>query len=153
MDIEDVALPSREPEAFVERLKGVKSAIVNLRTFVPEDVLFALYHIADAVLANSGKEPFGLVGLEVMAASGVAVTGSTGEDYAQPFENAVVCDTGDSGDSPRISTRLLSIPRSRASSAPRAPRPPSVLRGRSCLKSSPGNFCDLSIRAPLTLSS
>jgi len=36
-----------------------------------------------------------LVGLEVMAASGVAVTGSTGEDYAQSFENAVVCDTGD----------------------------------------------------------
>ena len=98
LDIEDVALPSREPEAFVERLKGVKSAIVNLRTFVPEDVLFALYHIADAVLANSGKEPFGLVGLEVMAASGVAVTGSTGEDYAQPFENAVVCDTGDPGE-------------------------------------------------------
>ncbi len=95
LDVEDVALTSREPEAFADVLKGAKSAIVNLRTFVPEDVLFALYHVADAVLANSGKEPFGLVGLEVMAASGVAVTGSTGEDYAQPFENAVVCDTGD----------------------------------------------------------
>ena len=98
LDVEDVSLASREPEAFAERLKAAKSAIVNLRTFVPEDVLFALYHVADAVLANSGKEPFGLVGLEVMAASGVAVTGSTGEDYAQPFENAVVCDTGDPGE-------------------------------------------------------
>ena len=95
LDVQDVALKSGEPEAFAGVLKRAKSAIVNLRTFVPEDVLFALYHVADAVLANSGKEPFGLVGLEVMAASGVAVTGSTGEDYAQPFENAVVCDTGD----------------------------------------------------------
>jgi len=34
---------------------------------------FALYAAADAVLANSGKEPFGLVGLEVMAAGGIAI--------------------------------------------------------------------------------
>jgi glycosyltransferase involved in cell wall biosynthesis len=45
------------------------------------------------VLANSGREPFGLVGLEAMAAGGVVVTGSTGEDYAAPFENALVLDT------------------------------------------------------------
>ena len=51
------------------------------------------YNVADAVLANSGREPFGLVGLEVMAAGGVAVTGSTGEDYVRPFENAIACDT------------------------------------------------------------
>ncbi|MBV8372352.1 MAG: glycosyltransferase family 4 protein [Candidatus Eremiobacteraeota bacterium] len=93
LEIEDVAVASREPEAFVERLRYARAPIVNLRTFVPEELLYALYHVADAVLANSGKEPFGLVGLEVMAASGVAVTGSTGEDYAQPFENAIVCDT------------------------------------------------------------
>lgn len=93
--VEDVTVASREPEAFLESLAAVEGPVVNLRSFVPEELLFALYHVADAVLANSGKEPFGLVGLEVMAASGVAVTGSTGEDYAQPFENAVVCDTGD----------------------------------------------------------
>lgn len=95
LDIEDVSVASREPEAFARALADARAAIVNLRTFVPEEVLYALYNVADAVLANSGKEPFGLVGLEVMAASGVAVTGSTGEDYAQPFENAIVCDTGD----------------------------------------------------------
>ncbi len=95
LHVEDVSIASREPEAFVERLAAAEGAIVNLRTFVPEELLYALYHVADAVLANSGKEPFGLVGLEVMAASGLAVTGSTGEDYAQPFENAIVCDTGD----------------------------------------------------------
>ncbi len=47
------------------------------------------------MLANSGKEPFGLVGLEVMAAGGIAVCGATGEEYAEPFVNAIVCDTGD----------------------------------------------------------
>jgi glycosyltransferase involved in cell wall biosynthesis len=35
------------------------------------------------------------VGLEVMASGGIAVCGSTGEDYARPFDNAIVCDTGD----------------------------------------------------------
>jgi glycosyltransferase involved in cell wall biosynthesis len=94
-EVEDVAVASREPEVLLEAIAAARAPVVNLRTFVPEELLFALYHVADAVLANSGKEPFGLVGLEVMAASGVAVTGSTGEDYAQPFENAVVCDTGD----------------------------------------------------------
>lgn len=92
---EDVSVASLEPEALLEALARAEGPIVNLRTFVPEELLFALYHVADAVLANSGKEPFGLVGLEVMAASGVAVTGSSGEDYAEPFANALVCDTGD----------------------------------------------------------
>ncbi len=92
--IEDVAVKSREARPLVDGLAASTAPIVNVRSFVPEELLFALYHVADAVLANSGKEPFGLVGLEVMAAGGLAVTGSTGEDYAQPFENAIVCDTG-----------------------------------------------------------
>src|SRR5207302_8543299 len=53
------------------------------------------YAAADATLANSGHEPFGLVALEVMAAQGIAVTGSTGEDYATSFENAIVTETDD----------------------------------------------------------
>ncbi len=47
------------------------------------------------MLANSGHEPFGLVGLEVMAARGIAFTGSTGEDYVVSFENAVAIETED----------------------------------------------------------
>src|SRR4030095_2167340 len=43
-----------------------------------------LFRAAAAVLANSGHEPFGLVGLEAMAAAGVARTGISGEDYARP---------------------------------------------------------------------
>jgi glycosyltransferase involved in cell wall biosynthesis len=69
--------------------------IYNLRFFVPTEFVRICYAAADATLANSGHEPFGLVGLEVMAAGGVAFTGSTGEDYAVSFENAVALETDD----------------------------------------------------------
>lgn len=69
--------------------------ILELRFFVPEEFLRILYAASDAVFANSGHEPFGLVGLEVMASGGIAFTGCTGEDYAQSFRNAVVVDSDD----------------------------------------------------------
>ncbi len=69
--------------------------VINLVSFLPESLLGTIYAASDAVLANSGHEPFGLVGLEVMAAGGLAVTGSTGEDYAEAFRNAVVLETDD----------------------------------------------------------
>jgi len=69
--------------------------MVNLTSFVSDDVLGVIYTAGDAVLANSGHEPFGLVGLEVMAAGGLAVTGSTGEDYAHSYRNALVMETDD----------------------------------------------------------
>src|SRR6266700_931887 len=50
---------------------------------------------AVARLKHSGHEPFGLVALEAMAAQSNAVTGSTGEDYAISFENAIVTETDD----------------------------------------------------------
>ncbi len=69
--------------------------IYNLRFFLPEEFVRTTYAAADATLANSGHEPFGLVALEVMAAQGIAVTGSTGEDYAVSFENTIVTETDD----------------------------------------------------------
>jgi glycosyltransferase involved in cell wall biosynthesis len=69
--------------------------VINVTSFVSDQVVKAIYGACDAVLANSGHEPFGLVGLEVMAAGGLAVTGSTGEDYAEPFRNAIVLETDD----------------------------------------------------------
>ena len=72
--------------------------ILDLRFFLPDEFVRIMYRAADAVLANSGHEPFGLVGLEVMGAGGIAFTGSTGEDYAIPFENAMVLDTADPGE-------------------------------------------------------
>jgi glycosyltransferase involved in cell wall biosynthesis len=95
LSIEDIALDSPTAETLGGAIASVKSDIVNVRSFLPDELLYTLYAASDAVLANSGKEPFGLVGLEVMASGGVAVCGSTGEDYAMPFLNAIVCDTGD----------------------------------------------------------
>jgi len=81
--------------SYFEQLAATKADVVVLRRPIPQDALYALYAAADAVLANSGKEPFGLVGLEVMAAGGLPVCGATGEEYAEPFVNAIVCDTDD----------------------------------------------------------
>ena len=44
--------------------------------------------MTDALFALLSFEGPDLVGLEVMAAGGVAVTGDTGEDYPEPFQNA-----------------------------------------------------------------
>jgi glycosyltransferase involved in cell wall biosynthesis len=91
-------------------LQYIDAPVVHVRAFLDEATLFALYAACDAVLANSGKEPFGLVGLEVMAAGGIAVTGSTGEEYADPFVNAVVCDTSDGRELAAYLRGLLSDP-------------------------------------------
>jgi glycosyltransferase involved in cell wall biosynthesis len=72
--------------------------MVNIRFHCPQEFLRIVYHASNAVLANSGHEPFGLVGLEAMAAEGIAFTGGTGEDYAIPFHNAVVLETSNPGD-------------------------------------------------------
>jgi len=69
--------------------------IINLTTFLNDSLVPLMYSACDAVLANSGHEPFGLVGLEVMAAGGIAVTGATGEDYAEAYRNSVVVETDD----------------------------------------------------------
>jgi glycosyltransferase involved in cell wall biosynthesis len=85
-------------EAFRALEQAGDADVYNIKFFVPEDFLRVIYHSADAVLANSGHEPFGLVGLEVMAAEGIAFTGATGEDYAIPFLNAMVAETSDPGE-------------------------------------------------------
>ncbi len=95
LSVEDIALSESTPEQLARALQENRADIVNLKSFLPNETLYSLYGAVDAVLANSGKEPFGLVGLEVMASRGIPVCGSTGEDYARPFENAIVCDTDD----------------------------------------------------------
>lgn len=69
--------------------------LIELASFLPEALLPSLYSSSLAVLANSGFEPFGLVGLETMAAGGVAVVGATGEDYARHLHNSLVVQTDD----------------------------------------------------------
>ncbi|MBV9333330.1 MAG: glycosyltransferase family 4 protein [Candidatus Eremiobacteraeota bacterium] len=91
--VENLTVASHEPEDVLDAIASAPGSIVNVRSFLPEEALHVLYHVAEAALANSGREPFGLVGLEVMAVGGLAVTGSTGEDYTEPYTNAIVCDT------------------------------------------------------------
>ena len=84
-------------EQFLEAIDELKEEadVILLRRFVPESIMRLLYRTSAAVLANSVHEPFGLVGLEVMGARGVAFVGSTGEDYAQHLLNCVTLDTTD----------------------------------------------------------
>jgi len=72
--------------------------IWNLTAFLPDELLPAIYASATATLANSGHEPFGLVGLEAMASGGVAFVGATGEEYAEAFTNAIVIETDDASE-------------------------------------------------------
>ncbi len=69
-----------------------------------------LFRASAAVLANSGHEPFGLVGLEAMAAGGVACTGISGEDYAIPGHNAIVLQTPVPGEAVASIERLRAHP-------------------------------------------
>jgi glycosyltransferase involved in cell wall biosynthesis len=69
--------------------------VVSLRTPLDSESCRVLFRGAAAVLANSGHEPFGLVGLEAMAAGGIACTGCSGEDYVIPGHNALVLQTND----------------------------------------------------------
>jgi glycosyltransferase involved in cell wall biosynthesis len=78
--------------------------VVSLRSPITLSSRRVLFHGSSAVLANSGHEPFGLVGLETMAVGGVACTGCSGEDYAVPGYNALVLETND----PREFTTLFS---------------------------------------------
>jgi glycosyltransferase involved in cell wall biosynthesis len=96
LSVERLRLEAEAPvEAVARAIAASDADIVFLDFFVSERALRALYAAADGVLANSEKEPFGLVGLEVMASAGIAYVGRTGEDYAVPYGNAVVIQTDD----------------------------------------------------------
>jgi len=94
--VKDIETQERTIEGCLKAMKEALPAdVLNLKFFVSEELLRLFFCASDAVLANSGKEPFGLVGLEVMAAGGVPITGSSGEDYVIPFQNALVLETDD----------------------------------------------------------
>jgi glycosyltransferase involved in cell wall biosynthesis len=84
------------PASLVRALCTVDTEdVVHLETPLDAEARRTLFRGVDAVLANSGREPFGLVGLEAMAAGGIACTGCTGEDYAVAGRNALVLQTSD----------------------------------------------------------
>ncbi len=99
LNVRDVWAASNTLEDYVQSIGGCDGAdVINIRFHCPLDFLRIIYHASDAVLANSGHEPFGLVGLEAMAVGGVAFTGGTGEDYAVSFYNAIVLETSQPGE-------------------------------------------------------
>lgn len=103
--------PIQDVPSLVRTLKERADADVwNVTSFLPDDLLPALYAPATATLANSGHEPFGLVGLEAMASGGVAFVGSTGEDYAEPFKNAIAIETEDADEIVAYVTYLADHP-------------------------------------------
>jgi glycosyltransferase involved in cell wall biosynthesis len=89
-------MPQPGVRGLLHALKDLHAAdIVSLRSPVDPASRQLLFHSSHAVLANSRREPFGLVGLEAMAAGGVVCTGCSGEDYAVPGYNALVLETND----------------------------------------------------------
>jgi glycosyltransferase involved in cell wall biosynthesis len=97
--------------SMLESLGSVNgSDVVVLRSSVDAKTRPMLLQGADAVLANSAHEPFGLVGLETMAVEGLACTGISGEDYAIAGRNALVLQTTDPDEFLTLFGRLRSSP-------------------------------------------
>ena len=102
-----------EPGArgLIRALDSINGAeMLVLRSHLDAGARGALFRSADAVLANSGHEPFGLVGLEAMAVGGVACTGASGEDYAVDGQNALVLQTNDPGEFVSLFARFRRSP-------------------------------------------
>ncbi|MGQ9571768.1 MAG: glycosyltransferase family 4 protein [Dehalococcoidia bacterium] len=82
--------------ALVDAIRpAVTADMILLEGYLSEAQRRALFHTADIVLANSGLEPFGLVGLETMAVGGLAFVGCTGEEYVTPGYDAISLQTSD----------------------------------------------------------
>ena len=96
MDQGPIYVSGRLLDGLLDALEGIDEAdIVDLRTPLGPESCRLLFRGSSAVLANSGREPFGLFGLETVAVGGVACTGAIGEDYAVPGQNALVLETSD----------------------------------------------------------
>ena len=85
------------PATWDEALEAIEAVgiadVYDLRFNMPQSMLRIFYAAADFILANSKHEPFGLVGLEAMAAGGVVFTGPTGETYSAEGVGAIALDT------------------------------------------------------------
>lgn len=90
------------------------SDIVLVQSPLSRTQLQLLYRASDGVLANSGFEPFGLVGLEAMACGGLSYLGATGEDYATPGFDAISVQTNSPGELVRHLLHMRSRPQAAA---------------------------------------
>lgn len=102
---------SDDGNSLVQALSNVGDTdIVHLVSHVEPYSRRALFRASDVVLANSCHEPFGLVGLEAMAAGAIACTGCSGEDYAFAGRNALVLQGSDTGEFVELYGQLLADP-------------------------------------------
>jgi glycosyltransferase involved in cell wall biosynthesis len=89
-----ITCPDPTPAALWRAIGAAQpSDVVFVESALSRPQLQCLYRASDGVLANSGIEPFGLVGLEAMACGGVTFLGATGEDYASPGHDAISLQT------------------------------------------------------------
>ncbi len=96
LNIKRAEINAQEPQDYLSPLVAALPAdIIDIQYQIPLETLATIYRASDAVLANSSHEPFGIVGLEAMAAGGIVFTGSTGEDYSVPFVNSFMIETPD----------------------------------------------------------
>ena len=94
--VNERALQSPDERGMIDALDGLDQIdVLSLLTPLDRKTCSLLFRAADATLANSSHEPFGLVGLEAMAVKGIACVGNTGEDYAVPGYNTLVMETDD----------------------------------------------------------
>lgn len=99
LEVVERAQPESGPAGLLDSLRDVERIdVLSLATPLTPPACRLLFRGAAAVLADSVHEPFGLVGLEAMAVGGLACTGGTGEDYAEPGRNALVLRSGDPGE-------------------------------------------------------
>ncbi len=96
LHVEERTAPDAGGGGLLEVVKRTRNIdVLSLRSYLNPAARRVLYRGSAAVLTNSRHEPFGLVGLEAMAARGVACTWCSGEDYAAPGQNALVLETDD----------------------------------------------------------
>lgn len=90
------------PDTWEDALQAIKTCgpanFYNLNFDMTQSMLRVFYASSDFILANSKHEPFGLVGLEAMAAGGVVFTGPTGEAYSVDGTGAISLDTEQSAE-------------------------------------------------------
>jgi glycosyltransferase involved in cell wall biosynthesis len=113
LQIRDVHATGRDNAAMLAAISEAAphADLLNLRSFITDEFKRICFAAADATLANSGHEPFGIVGLEVMGAGGVVVVGATGEDYAISFHNCLVTETDDAEEIVGYLMHLKAAPR------------------------------------------
>jgi glycosyltransferase involved in cell wall biosynthesis len=89
---------------------GIGADVVLVESYLNDIQRRPLFAAADAVLANSSWEPFGLVGLETMCVGGLAVIGNTGEDYGTPGVDCIGVQSPDAGELARRLAHLAAAP-------------------------------------------